>query len=106
MIDYKLLSEMVSDIITKNDNVNIDVSEDDSTIDGFIYDIGFMRDSLSMLYDIIDSGGIDQIDQINSLVDALIMDYKLLIYQYREYNDICSKINHIIIDLESIVINS
>lgn len=99
-MDYKKLSEQISDIIQKSKHVDIDSDDFDEDVYIFVGDMMLMETSLKTLYNKIDSGSIENNEYLIKLIDAIIMDYKAIVYQYRSYDTICNSIGILINELE------
>lgn len=99
-MDYKKLSEQISDIIQKSKLVDIDSDDFDEDVYIFVGDMMLMETSLKTLYNKIDSGSIEDNEYLVKLIDAIIMDYKAIVYHYRIYDTICNSIGLLINELE------
>lgn len=101
MKDYRTIKEIIADIKFKSGEVKIDIIQcnSDSDVDVFIKDTKNIAKRLTSLYRKV--GGSDKVDTI-TLVNDIIMEYKMLVYHFRTYNNIGSSIKSIVSDLESL----
>lgn len=102
MNDFRAIKDIISDLKFKSSEFKIDIIQcnSDSDVGVFIADTKSISKRLTSLYRKIDNK--DKKATITLITD-IIMDYKMLVYHFRTYNNIGSSVKTIVNDLEALI---